>query len=309
MDLDADDLREAIHSIFYPEPVIGSEGEEWYERLPDERLRKEYSLDTSYWREFEYGSGSALMRHTTRQDAELSSIVRAQQAPRELFLGTLRLFGDSLLVYHGEPERSGPYRFYPGILVSAWASFEALVRINSELFVKTAKELPQLVAQALLERSQVVDEQGKLQSKFSPQPLLRRYWWLLKFGYNCEYDRGSRIWQLGQAALDMRNELVHYKFSEMPSLKTSDLWQHLEAIFLLLIGPSCQIRKTIFPNLYGLYGTLMDLRPLIEEFEEAPLLKGFALDLKSVIFPCPFDNVNETDFPTYSDFIKRKPLP
>jgi hypothetical protein len=49
MDLDADELREEIHGIFYPEPVVGNEGEEWYERLPDERLRKEYSLDASYW--------------------------------------------------------------------------------------------------------------------------------------------------------------------------------------------------------------------------------------------------------------------
>jgi hypothetical protein len=39
MDLDADELREEIYSIFHPEPIIGIEGEEWHERLPDERLR------------------------------------------------------------------------------------------------------------------------------------------------------------------------------------------------------------------------------------------------------------------------------
>jgi hypothetical protein len=308
MDLDADGLREEIHSIFHPEPIVGSEGEEWHERLPDQRLRKEHSLDASYWREFEYGSTSALMRRAAEHDDELAAIVRAQQVPRELFMGTLRLFGDSLLAYHGQSERSGPYRFYPGILVSAWASFEAFVRIYSELFVKSARELPEPVADALLEKTMGLDEQGKVQTKFSPRPLLHRYWWLLKFGYGCEYDRGSRIWQLGKAAIDKRNELVHYKFSEMPSLKTTDLWQHIEAIFLLLIGPSCQIRKTVFPDLYGLYGTLMDLRPLIEEFEEAPFLKGFALDLESVIFPCPFDNVNETNFPTFSRYLDRKTL-
>jgi uncharacterized protein (DUF924 family) len=87
--------------------------------LPDQRLRKEYSLDASYWREFEYGSTSVLMRRATKRDDELASIVRAQQVPRELFMGTLRLFGDSLLAHRGESKRSGPYRFYPGILVSA----------------------------------------------------------------------------------------------------------------------------------------------------------------------------------------------
>ena len=247
MDLDADELREEIHSIFHPEPIIGSEGEEWHERLPDQRLRKEYALDASYWREFEYGSTSALVRRATNHDDELASIVRAQQVPRELFMGTLRLFGDSLLAYHGESERSGPYRFYPGILVSAWASFEAFVRIYSELFVKSAKELPESAAEALLEKTQIVDEQGKVQIKFSPRPLLHRYWWLLKFGYGCEYDRGSRIWQLGKAAIDKRNELVHYKFSEMPSLKSTDLWQHLEAIFFCSSVHRVRFAKRLSP--------------------------------------------------------------
>lgn len=127
------------------------------------------------------------MRRATKRDDELASIVRAQQVPRELFMGTLRLFGDSLLADRGESKRFGPYRLYPGILVSVWASFEAFVRIYSELFVKSAKELPEPAADALLEKTQIVDEQGKLQTKFSPRPLLHRYWWLLKFGYGCDH--------------------------------------------------------------------------------------------------------------------------
>jgi hypothetical protein len=47
-------------------------------------------------------------------DDELTLIVGAQQVPRGAFMGTLRLFGGSLLAYHGESERSGSYRFYPG---------------------------------------------------------------------------------------------------------------------------------------------------------------------------------------------------
>ncbi len=298
MALSADELRAEIHSIFNPEPIVGSEGAEWHEMPPLPRLSTEYSLDTTYWREFEYGSISPLMRRAVTHEEQLASIVHAQQVPRELFFGALRLLAGSIIEYHGELTRSGPYRFYPAILMSAWASFEAFVRIYSELLVKTSRNLPTPAEEALLERMDVIDDQGRIRSNRNQQPLLRRYWWLLKFGFECEYDRGSRIWQMGDAALDKRNELVHYKFSEMPSLKATELWGHLEAILLLFIGPSCQIRKSVVPDLYELYGVLFDLQPLIEEFEEKPLYKEFPLRLDEVIFPCPFENVDDAKFPS-----------
>jgi hypothetical protein len=46
-------------------------------------------------------------------------------------------------------------------------------------------------------------------------------------------------------------------------LKT-ELWQHLESILLLLIGPSSQIRISVMPRQYELYGMLVQLRALIE---------------------------------------------
>jgi hypothetical protein len=48
-DIDADGLRDEIHIIFHAGPIIDSEGEEWFERLSDQRLRKEYSQDASRW--------------------------------------------------------------------------------------------------------------------------------------------------------------------------------------------------------------------------------------------------------------------
>ena len=305
MSHDADEIRAEIHSIFNPEPIVGSEGPEWHEMPPLPRLKSKYSLDTTYWREFEYGSISPLMRCAVTHDEQLAAIVQAQQVPRELFIGTLRLLGDSIIEYHGELTRSGPYRFYPGILMSAWASFEAFVRIYSELLVKTSRDLPSPAEEALLERLELIDDQGRVRSNRNPQPLLRRYWWLLKFGFGCDYDRGSRIWQMGDAAVDKRNELVHYKFSEMPSLRATELWQHLEAILLLLIGPSCQIGKSVMPDQYALYGVLCELQPLIEEFEEKPLYKEFPLRLEEVIFPCPFENVNDAKFPTMRQRLDR----
>jgi hypothetical protein len=287
-----------IHSIFNPEPIVGSEGEEWLETPPLDRLSDEYGLDTSYWRPFEFGSTSSLMRRATTHDDELASIVRAQQVPRELFWGTFRLLGDSIIEYDGKEPRNGPFRFYPAILMSAWASFESFVRIYSELLVKVSRGVPHSVKLALLEKEEIVDKQGRLTSKRRSQPLLHRYWWLLKFGYSCEYDRGSRIWQMGQAAIDKRNELVHYKFSEMPSVRATELWQNLEAILLILIGPSSSIRRSVMPDLYEMYAVLLQLQPLIKEFEEKPLYKGRPLRLESVIFPCPFKSVDDSKFRT-----------
>jgi hypothetical protein len=174
-------------------------------------------------------------------------------------------------------------------LVSAWASFEAHVRIYSELFVRTAKNLPATIRDALLEIDPSLDAQGRVQKRTKFQPPLIRYWWLLKFGYGCDFDRGGRIWQLGEGALRARNELVHYEIQGMPSLKTSELWGHLEAILLLFIGPSAQIGRNVVPDIYGLSGVLCELRPLLEEYEERPHFKYARMDLGGVMFPCPFN--------------------
>jgi hypothetical protein len=297
MSFEHDELAGRIHSIFSPEPVVGNEGEEWHERPPSQRLKTEYGLDTTYWKPFEYGSTSPLMRRAAISDSELAGAIQAQEVPRELFIGTFRLFGDSILAYHEKPERSGPYRFYPAVLMSAWASFEAFVRIYSELLAKTVPGLPAIVQQQLLEREEWLDDKGQVRTRSKVQPLLTRYWWLLKFGYACVYDRGGQIWQMGKEAFDKRNELVHYKVSDMPSLRAAGLWQHLEAILLLLIGPSAQIRKTVMPDEYELYGMLDDLQPLIEDYEERPFFKDNPVKLDAVIFPCPFNNVDNAKFP------------
>jgi hypothetical protein len=295
-----EELEAQIYGIFHPEPVIGNEGPEFYEMPPLPRLKDEYGIDASYWKPDEYGSISRLMRRAAvKDDEKLAEVVKAQQVPREQFFGTLRLFGDAILAYQGQHERSGPYRFYPAILVSAWASFEAYVRIYSELFVQTAKNLPVTISDALLEIDSFLDAQGRIPKRAKFQALLGRYWWLLKFGYSCDFDRGSRIWQLGEAALRARNELVHYEIQGMPSLKTIELWAHLEAILLLFIGPSAQIGRSVVPDIYELYGVLCELRPLLEEYEERPHFKYSRMNLGGVMFPCPFDGVDEDAFPHF----------
>ncbi len=298
MNYDTEQLHGEIYSIFYPEPTVGNEGFEFHETPPLKKLNIEHSLDTSYWRPHEYGSLSESMRRTDIDDAQLGTIVASQPVPFELFLGTLRLFGDSILTYHKAAERHGPYRFYPAILMTAWASFEAFVRIYSELFVKTVASLPLTVKLALLEKEERLDNKGNVETLRKSRPPLDRYWLLLKYGYGVEFDKGSRIWQMGDAAQKKRNGLVHYEIDALPSVTTSELWGHLESILLLLIGPSAQIGKTVMPDQYELYAILDSLHPLIEEFEEKPGHKGHQIESTAVCFPCPFQNVDETKYPT-----------
>jgi len=297
MEYEAEDLRARIYNIFNPEPDVDNEGFCYRETRPHERLIKEYRLDTSYWEPYEYSSSSDLMRRAKNNDDGIGEIIRAQQVPRELFLGTLRLFGDSIVAYADEQKRTGPYQYYPAILMSAWAAFEAFVRIYSELLVKTVPALPIQVKWALLEKEDRLDGKGKFRALRKMQPLLDRYWWLLRFGYGVDYDRGGTVWQMGEKALQKRNELVHYEIAGMPSLTTTGLWQHLESILLLLIGPSAQIRKTVMPDQYELYGVLNQLRPLVEEFEERPFFKGLPIKPTAVIFPCPFRDVDDARYP------------
>ena len=305
MDYEAEELFGSIDAIFNPEPVIGNEGEEFYETPPQDRLTAEFGLDTSYWKPFEYGADSALMRRTGIDDNDLSSVIQAQQAPYELFLGTIRLFADSIILHHNVEPRHAPYRYYPAILMSAWASFEAFVRVYSELLVKTAGALPKASQAALLETEERIEKNGVIRSHRKLQPLLDRYWWLLKFGYGVEYDRGTRIWQLGQSALTKRNELVHYEVSNMPSLTATELLQHLESILLLLIGPSAQIRISVMPRQYELYGVLIQVGALIEEFEERPFFKDKPVEAGAVVFPCPFQTVDDAKYPTPAMFANR----
>jgi hypothetical protein len=293
-----EELRGEIYSIFNPEPVVGSEGLEYYETPPLDRLKVAYSLDCSYWRPFEYGSCSELMHRSEVDDAELGITVRSQQVPFELLMGTLRLLGDSIVEYHDEKDRKGPYRFYPAILMSAWASFEAFVRIYSEVFVKTALSLPAAVQSALLEKEEQLDKRGNVQIGRKPRSLLDRYWLLLKYAYGVEFDRGGRIWQMGEAALKKRNALVHYEIVDLPSVMATELWGHLEAILLLLIGPSTQVGRSVMPSQYELHGMLDSLHPLIEEFEECPRHKGWPMEITGVCFPCPFQGVDESKFPS-----------
>jgi len=294
---DPEELEGQIHDIFHPEPDYGSEGLEWHEMPPLKRLEKHHKLDTSYWKPLEYSTISPLMRVTREEDPELATIIKSHTAPFELFMGTFRLFGDSILAYNHSKERKGPYRYYPAILMSAWSAFEAYLRIDSELLVKTVPNLPTLIKHFLLEKEEWVDKKGRIQQNTRYRPIQERYWVFLKYGFGFEYDREGTIWQLADQAMQKRDELVHYKHADLPTLTTTELWLHLEAILLLMIEPSTKVKKTIMHSLYELYGMLEQLRELIEDYEERPNFKDWTITAVGNMFPCPFNNIDDDKYP------------
>jgi hypothetical protein len=148
----------------------------------------------------------------------------------------------------------------------------------------------------LLEVRQGVGKNGQIEERVDRKPVLDRYWLLLKYGCNLEFDRGSRVWQAATDAVTARDSLVHYNVAKAPSLTSSRVWTNLEAVMLLFIAPSTLARRTLLSHQFDHYGTLVRLRPLISEFEERPLHKGCLRN--ALIFHCPFDGIDETKYPS-----------
>ncbi len=267
---------------------------------PHSRLRDHHGLDTSYWKRYEFGSTSPFSRLVRDANDPINNATQSLSAPTELFLAGLRLFGDSLIAYStAEKKRTGPLQYYPAILMTFWAGFEAFVRLYSEILVQVNPPIPPLVRGVLLESEEYLDRDGTPRSRTRQRPILDRYWLMLKFGYGLEYDRGGKIWQCGEASLARRNEFVHYAVNSAPSINTSDLWTQLEAIMLLLIGPSTLLGRSIFSRQYEIYRMLSELQPLIEDFEERTFFKGIMTG--GYLFPCTFQGIDEKRYPTASD--------
>jgi len=290
-----DDLKGEIELILNPEP-----DKDWLVRYsPHSRLSSVHRLDTSYYRGlWQVGwldRDGAFERLLQNPADSLHDTLQSITVPGSLLHAALKLFGDSLIEYHERERRWDLYRFYPSILMTAWSAFEAWVRISSEIFVAVVPTLPRAVADALLEVRSFVERNGQIEAQPDRRSVLDRYWLLLKYGCNLEFDRGSRSWQAGRQAAAVRDSLVHYDVLKAPSLTASEVWNNMEAVMLLFIAPSTLARRTLFHEQFGYHDMLVQLHPLVSEFEERPLHKGWSRD--AIIFGCPFDGVDESKYP------------
>ena len=288
------DLKFEIDSILHPQ-VDEDDCLLWV--APHSRLSTIYGLDTSYFRgPFDPKGDAAFQRVLDNECDPLHDTLQSASVPLSLFASAFQLLGDSFVEYHNRKRRWDLYRFYPPILMTVWAALEAWVRISSEILVAVIPTLPHVVKDALLEEREIVGDGGKITTKRDFKPVLMRYGLLLKYGCNLEFERGSTIWQTAERFKLVRDSLVHYDVREAPSLTTSEVWGHMEAVLMLFIAPSARIRRTLFGPQFDLYSMLAALQPLISQFEERPIHKGWPKDRQ--IFDCPFDGVNEKKYPS-----------
>lgn len=298
--MDTDDLRQQIQSILHPEP---DDDGLHYESWPHPRLSSEHGLDASYFRGGHEPRGDGAFERLLQDSSDpLHNTLESVSVPLSLISAALELFGDSMVAYHEDKRRWGIYRFYPPILTTMWSAFESWVRISSQIYLATAVNVPTPVRDALNETRAVVNEKGEITPRADRRPVLERYSLLLKYGCGLSVDRGAKFWQAGKLVEKTRNALVHYEVAEAPSLTASGMWHHMEAVFLLLIAPSCLVGRTLFSHQFDYYSLLVELLPLVSEFEERPLHKGWPKE--ALIFHCPFEGVDEGRYP-----LRWKPRP
>jgi len=291
--MDTEDLKHQIEAILNPEP--DEDGQNYY-AFPHKRLSTVHGLDTSYFRgQLDIDGDGAFERLLDDETDPLHETIQCITVPTSLIMASFKLFADSLIEYHDREQRWDLYRYYPSILMTVWSAFEAWLRITSEVLVSTVPTLPQPVKEALLEVRQVVRKNGQIKDHIDRRSVLERYWLLLKYGCNIEFDRGGPVWQGANKVVTARDSLVHYNASNAVSLTASQVWESLESVMLLFIAPSTLARRTLFIHQFDYYETLTELHPLISEFEERPLHKGWPRGAS--IIHCPFDGIDETKYP------------
>jgi hypothetical protein len=132
-----EELRDRIWPILYPEREHGEH------TLPHRRLRETHGLDCSYWSPLEFSSGSKFSRLVRDAGDPLHGSIEGLTVPGSMSIAALRLFGDSLIAYADESDKSvkrgwGSFRFYPPVLLTFWTAFEAFVRLQTELYLAMA---------------------------------------------------------------------------------------------------------------------------------------------------------------------------
>jgi len=303
--MDRKGLQETVRIILDPEPdEDGFLPREW----PHPRIADFHELDISYTRGAFHPEGSTLspdMRLCGEGEVRLRSLCRNMDVPVKLFHAGLRLYGESMIAYHGKRRRRGDIRYYPPIIMTFWSGFETYVRYSSELMLITVKDIPQPVVDYLLEQEVYLDDRGKQCDRSKWQPVLRRYVVLLRYGYDFEVDRGNKHWQLLLGAKDLRDYYTHLDVHEPRAVSSQEVLDYMEAVMMALIWPSCELGRTLLLGIYRLYEMWAGLAELETEYIEQPSFKD-VLWKEAYLFHCNFENVDTLRFRNVKEELRRR---
>lgn len=303
--MDREELQERIRILLNPEP------DEDMFRPPASghpRITDYHKLDASYMRGpfgHEEWSTHPHWRICRPDEPRLHSLSRNMTVPANLFHAALRLYGDSIIAYHSKRERKGDIRYYPPIIMTFWGGFETYVRYASELMLITVKDVPQPVADYLLERELFLDDRGEQRVRSKWQPVLGRYAVLLKYGYDFMVDRGNKHWQSLVRAKSLRDYYTHLDLHEPRAVSSQEVLDYMEAVMMALIWPSCELRRTLLLGIYRLYEMWAELAELQTEYIEQPLFKDVLFE-EAYQFHCNFENVDTSRFPNVEELRGRE---
>jgi hypothetical protein len=159
--IDIEELREQLELLFNPEP--DDDGLPLRE-YPNSRLRDTLRLNFDYMNSFDWegSSGHKYTRLAPENESQVRVLTRSQDMPERLFISALRLMADSILEYHAAKERHSEIRYYPPIVLTAWAGFETYIRHMSELLIVTARELPADIVRFLREEEVSITPKGEM---------------------------------------------------------------------------------------------------------------------------------------------------
>jgi hypothetical protein len=291
-----EELREQFDAYFNPDP---DEFERSTGDYPHDRITQVHGLDQSYLESLDWdgSSGHWNTRHCAEQADWLLPLTRNLDVPLRLLETAMRLFADSILVYHDRTDRKGELHYYPPVILTFWSGFETFVRLSGEIMLNTVKGVPPEVSNYLRELETYSDATGEVRTRERYQGVLNRYAVLLRHGYEYKVDRGSKHWQRLAGAKALRDYYSHINVGEPRALTSTEVLDFMEAVMIGIIWPSTELKRTQLLGIYRLYSTLDMLREATEDYTERPFFKDWKLNSRSLAFHCPFENVDIDKFP------------
>jgi hypothetical protein len=301
--MDLESFREEIGYLFHPEPDEDGLPPREY---PNSRLREQLGLDFTYMESFDW-EGCSTHKYTRlcpEGEQRLKALTRNKDVPERLLETPLHLMADSIIEYHTVKKKEGNIHYYPPVVLTFWAGFEAFVRYSSELLVVTVPSLPTEVVHYLREEEPRITKKGEIRTEIKYHAILDRYALFLKYAYDYEVDRGAKFWQALEKAKELRDSYTHLDISDPRTLKASEVLEFLEAVLLGVIVPSSHLQRTLMLGVYWLYTIWTCLYENYDEYIEKPFFFGWN-SKEQYLFHCNFEKVDTHRFPSMRE--KREP--
>ena len=223
--MDLEDLRNELAGLFDQDP--GKDGGPSTGDISHPRLEAVHGLDLSCLDTFGLNWEGSTMHPRTRSyppdEHQILPLIRNLDVPHRLFDAGLRLFGDSILAYHGKTKRVGVLHYYPPVILTFWSGFETFVRHTSELLLFTVQKVPPTVASFLRDEEEFVSPKGDISKKKRYRSVLARYRVLLRYGYGYHLNCSSKHWQGLERAKTLRDYYTHLDVNDPRSLSSEEV--------------------------------------------------------------------------------------